>query len=78
MLKPGTVKIAFVALCRAWMRHLLMVAIADVAARSDRDWDLIELNRADFLAGLTALHGAAQSTSFVPTGFAMRNVTRCG
>ena len=78
MFKIGTLKAALAALGRAWMRHLLRVAIADVAARSDRDWDLVELNRAEFLAGLTALHGATQGTSFVPTGFAMRNATRCG
>jgi hypothetical protein len=51
------------ALCLVWTRHLLKVAIADIAATSDRDCHVVGLDRAEILAALTALHSAAQSTT---------------
>lgn len=56
-------EIALTALCLVWTRHLLKAAIADVAARSDSDYRVVGLDRAQILAGLTALRRAAQSTS---------------
>jgi hypothetical protein len=53
---------ALAALWLAWMRRLLKVAIADVAARGERDCRAVGLCRAEILAGLMALHSAAHTT----------------
>jgi hypothetical protein len=49
-------------LCSVWTRHLLKLAIAHVAARSDRDCRMLGLDRAELLAGLIELHSAAGRT----------------
>jgi hypothetical protein len=56
-------EIVLAALCRVWMRHLLKLAIAGVAATSERDFRIVGLDRAKILAALTALRSAAYSTA---------------
>ena len=60
------VRIFLAALCAAWTQYLLTRAIADIAARSERDCRAVGLDRAEILAGLTQLHGA-MSTGTAPS-----------
>ncbi len=57
------VRIFLAALCAAWTQYLLTRAIADIAARSERDCRAVGLDRAEILAGLTQLHGAMSTDS---------------
>ena len=69
------VRIFLAALCAAWTQYLLTRAIADIAARSERDCRAVGLDRAEILAGLTQLHGAMehrhrpQRTASIPRPF---------